>query len=60
MKISRIMCTLVLIASAAAFGLFNWNHYRNMDTLGPVISMDSSDIYVSVNEIGRASCRERV
>ena len=50
MKISRIMCTLVLIASAAAFGLFNWNHYRNMDTLGPVISMDSSDIYVSVND----------
>ena len=50
MRGSRILCTLVLIASAAAFGLFNWNYYRSKDTLGPVISMDSSDIFVSVND----------
>ena len=50
MRGSRIICTLVLIASAAAFGLFNWNYYRKLDTLGPIISMDSSDIYVSVND----------
>lgn len=47
---SRILCTLVLIASVAAFGLFNWNYYKNKDTLGPVINMDSSDIVVSVND----------
>ena len=50
MRGSRILCTLVLIASAAAFGLFNWNYYRSKDTLGPVINMDSSDIVVSVND----------
>ena len=50
MRGSRILCTLVLIASAAAFGLYNWNYYRSKDTLGPVISMDSSDIFVSVND----------
>ena len=41
MRGSRILCTLVLIASAAVFGLFNWDYYRSKDTLGPVISMDS-------------------
>ena len=46
---NRILCTLVLIASVAAFGLFNWNYYKKKDTLGPVINMDSSDIVVSVN-----------
>ena len=47
---NRILCTLVLIASVAAFGLFNWNYYKKKDTLGPVINMDSSDIVVSVND----------
>lgn len=50
MRGSRILCTLVLVASAAVFGLFNWDYYRSKDTLGPVISMDSSDIFVSVND----------
>ena len=50
MRTGRILCTLVLILSCAVFVYFSRNYYRQQDTLGPVIDMDDSVIYVSVND----------
>lgn len=50
MRKSTVLCTLVLAASAVFFGMYNWKYLRNQDTLGPIIEMDSSEIYVSVND----------
>lgn len=44
----NLFSTLVLILAAAAFVLYNRNYYRGKDSLGPIIEMDSAEIYVSV------------
>lgn len=50
MRKSTVLCTLVLAASAAFFGIYNWKYVKDQDTLGPIIEMDSSEIYVSVTD----------
>ncbi len=50
MRPSRIFSTIVLLASAAVFGRYLWKDVRTQDTLGPIIEMDNSEIYVSVND----------
>ena len=46
----KIISALILIASIALFAYYNWDYYTNKDSLGPIISMDSGEIYLSVND----------
>ena len=42
------LALLLLIASIGAFSWYSWNYYKNLDTLGPSITIEEENINVSV------------
>ena len=50
MKRINVLCAVLLVAAVGAFTAYNYRYYTNKDTLGPVIEMDESEIYVSVRD----------
>lgn len=49
-KKTAILCTVLLAASVALFVVYNLREYQERDTLGPIIDMNSPEIYVSVSD----------
>jgi len=50
MRLYRWGVLLLLIASIGAFGWYSQQYYKNLDTLGPSITIEEENIEVSVND----------
>ena len=50
MKNFKWLSLLVLLFSVLIFGGYNWKVLKNQDKLGPVITMDEAQIYVSIKD----------